>query len=86
MRTIGRHWPKSAPRGDYSATCDLCGFAYRRTQLVQMPGGTLRCSGSGTIDCAKERDAFTLDKLNADQANKPLVMPAGGPHHGNGDL
>lgn len=47
-RTIGRHWPASAPRGDYAALCDVCGALYRRSQLVRSLDGTLQCSGAGT--------------------------------------
>ncbi len=83
MTTIGRHWPKSAPRGDYAATCDLCGFRYRRSQLVDMPGGTLRCM----TDCAKERDAYTLDQANAAQNVTIRTVPIGGDGaHGSFDV
>lgn len=64
MRTIGRHWPKSA-RGDYAALCDYCSVRYRRSQLVKLPNGYFACSGPGTNDDAKGRDERTLDELNA---------------------
>lgn len=58
--------------------CDLCGFAYRRSQLAEVPGGHLRCSGSGTIDCAIERTAEELDIGNAQGNVMRKVLPIGG--------
>lgn len=43
MRTIGRHWPKDAPRGDYPALCDICGVKWRRSQLYRSRSGLLVC-------------------------------------------
>lgn len=43
MRTIGRHWPKSAPRGDHPVRCDLCGTVWRLSQLHRERSGLLVC-------------------------------------------
>ena len=64
-RTIGRHWPKDAPRGDFAATCDDCGVRYRFSQLRRMPSGLLRCEGPGTNDCSHGREVGELDEANA---------------------
>jgi hypothetical protein len=65
MPTIGRHWPRSAPRGEYTALCDVCGVLYRRSQLIRKPGGGLACSGPGTLDDARGRDEVELSRANA---------------------
>ncbi len=43
MRTIGRRWPRDAPRGDYPALCQICGVKWRRSQLTIGAGGLLVC-------------------------------------------
>lgn len=60
MRTIGKRWPRNAPRGDYTAECSYCGVAYRRSSLVRDGSGRFACP-----DDARGRDAVTLDRLNA---------------------
>lgn len=77
-RTIGKDWPKSAAPGDYAAACDICGAMYRRSQLVRMRDGNLACTGSGTNDDAKGRDAVTLDALNATRRIRPRRPHRGG--------
>lgn len=62
--TIGRNWPRSAPRGDYAAVCDICQVRYRRSQLQRMPSGLLACRGPGTNNDARGREALTLDRQN----------------------
>ena len=61
MRTIPNKWSRSAPRGDYSTTCDICGVRWRRSQLVRKADGLLYCP-----DDQPGRDAFTLSMLNAE--------------------
>ena len=34
MRTVGSHWPTSAPRNDRLAVCDICGTVLRRSQMT----------------------------------------------------
>lgn len=85
MRTVGRHWPrKYVGVGDYAATCALCGVRYRRSQLVAVgpSGSRLRCSGSGTSNCAKERTLEELSIGNAELNVRPVTIPIGGdgPH------
>lgn len=60
MRTIGRHWPGSAPSGDYPAICDYCGVKWRRSQLRRDRAGKLYCPDEGS-----GRDAVTLAQGNA---------------------
>lgn len=60
MRTIGRHWPSTAPRRDYQAACDVCGAHWRRSQLTRRADGTLACP-----DDASGLVALELDRLNA---------------------
>lgn len=43
MRTIGRHWPLRAPRGDYARLCDYCGAKWRFSQLRQNAAGLYAC-------------------------------------------
>ena len=67
MRTIPRHWPASAPRGDYRETCDICGALWRRSQL--------RRDGEGRLVCPDEGDgldARTLDAQNEAYARARL--------------
>src|SRR5687767_6446547 len=62
-RTIGKKWPKSAPRGDAPAVCDYCSAVWRRSQLVRDRAGRLACPWD-----AKGRDEATLSFLNAQGA------------------
>lgn len=57
---VGRHWPRRAPKGDYSAECDVCGVLWRRSQLERKADGTLCCP-----DDAAGRDIVTLNEGNA---------------------
>lgn len=59
-RTIGKRWPKTAPRGDYQAACDYCNVMWRRSQLRRDGAGLLVCPDEGD-----GRDAVTLSELNA---------------------
>ena len=55
MRTIGRRWPRKAPKGDYVAMCDYCGVNWRRSKLIRDRAGYLVCP-----DDRGGRDAVTL--------------------------
>lgn len=57
MRTIGRRWPKRAPKGDFVAMCDYCGANWRRSQLIKDRAGYLVCP-----DDQGGRDAVTLSE------------------------
>lgn len=59
MRTIGRHWPKDAPRGDYQCRCDYCGVTWRRSQLRRDAAGLLACP-----DDSPGLDVVTLSRGN----------------------
>lgn len=86
MRTIGKHWPKDAPRGDYPAQCDVCGIPYQRSQLVKNgDDGMLACSGAGTLDCANETRSATLDRMNSEMSRTAPVVPYGGTKDGHFD-
>ncbi len=63
MRTISRHWPKSAPYGDRQSMCDYCGVQWRRSQLARDASGLLACP-----DDQRGRDVVTLNQGNADYA------------------
>ena len=60
MRTIGRKWPSSAPKGDFQCMCDYCGVQWRRSQLRRNRAGLLVCPDEGN-----GRDAVTLSEQNA---------------------
>lgn len=77
-RTIGRHWPKSAPRGDYSARCDECGVLFRRSQLMRRPEGTLACIGPGTNNDGAGLSGMELDQLNVASQTRSETPPADG--------
>lgn len=66
MRTIGRHWPRDAPRGDYEAKCSYCGVLYRRSQLVRDGAGLLVCPEEGP-----GLDVVTLTQESADNVRVP---------------
>lgn len=68
MRTIGRRWPKSAPRGDAPARCSYCGVIWRRSQLVRDRSGNLACP-----DDRDGRDVATLSFLNAQGAQSRQI-------------
>ena len=57
---VSRHWPKRAPKGDFSATCDICGVLWRRSELTRKADGLLYCP-----DDVAGRDTVTLNDLNA---------------------
>jgi hypothetical protein len=59
-QTVGRKWPRSAPKGDYQAICGYCGAIWRRSQLVRDMGGILVCP-----DEAEGLDENELTLLNA---------------------
>lgn len=66
MRTIGRHWPRDAPRGDYQAKCDYCGVLYRRSELVRDEAGLLVCAAEG-----EGLDVVALSRMSADDLRQP---------------
>lgn len=76
MRTIGKRWPRNAPRGDVQEMCDYCGVQWRRSQL--------RKDGAGLWVCPDEKDGLdkvTLSMLNAKDAaesEKPANREPGG--------
>lgn len=72
-RTIGPRWPRSAPSGDYAATCDRCQARYQRSKMLRSASGLLVCRGPGTNDCAREREAVTLDQLNHARRRRPAA-------------
>lgn len=82
-RTIGRHWPKSASRGDYVLLCDYCGVHYRRSQLVRKTNGRFACSGPGTLDDAAGRDEVELGELAASQLGPTRHNPQDGGNYGS---
>ncbi len=72
MRTIGRRWPSTAPKGDYAVQCDYCGVKWRRSQCKRDGAGRLACP-----DDAAGRDEVTLNEANiagarADRRVRPL--------------
>lgn len=66
MRTIGKRWPSSAPRGDYQAECSYCGVRWLRSLLRRDRSGNLTCPDEG-----RGRDAVHLSELNAHHASRP---------------
>lgn len=66
MRTIGRRWPKSAPRGDAPGRCSYCSVLWRRSLLVKDRSGAYACP-----QCKDGRDVVTLSLLNARDAAQP---------------
>lgn len=58
MQQIGRHWPSSAPPGDYQALCSYCGSPWRRSQLRRDGAGNLMCPDDEGLD------SVTLDRMN----------------------
>jgi len=82
-RTIGRHWPSSAPRGDYVVLCDYCGVRYRRSQLVRKGNGRLACSGPGTLDDADGRDEVELSEMTGRGTARYPGTPQDGGNYGN---
>lgn len=66
-KTIGRHKPRSLPKGDYECLCDYCGTVFYRSKL--------RRDGSGKLFCPDEgegKDAVTLSQESA-QENEPWI-------------
>ncbi len=66
-QTIGRHWPRSAPKGDYQAICGHCGAAWRRSQLFRDGAGLLTCPDEG-----EGLDVNTVTEMNA-AMNEPWM-------------
>lgn len=62
-KTIGKHWPRSAPRGDYTTFCGYCGVAYRRSELYRDEAGILVCP----------REGQGLDVIAAERANQEMA-------------
>jgi len=63
MRTIGTHWPESAPLWDYVATCDICGVKWRRSGLQYDSRGFTVCPKHG-----RGADPVELTEENAQHA------------------
>lgn len=74
MRTVGKRWPATAPRGDHQALCEICGVQWRRSQLRRDGDGLLVCPDEG-----KGRAEGELNLANA-QAAKGIrrVRPSAG--------
>ncbi len=64
-KTITRHWPKKAPRGDFQQICSYCGVQWRNSQLVKDRSGLWACP-----DDVRGRDTVTLDEGNATYARQ----------------
>lgn len=80
MRTVGRHKPRSAPFGDYQASCDYCGVVW----YVYWHG--MGRDRSGLLSCRdckdyEGRDGMTLSEENAHQSAQPSGR-RGGPREG----
>ena len=71
-RTITRHWPADAPRGDTQAACSYCGVRWRRSQMRLDRSGLLVCPDEGD-----GRDAITLSEGNAALSRRrgPVRVP-----------
>jgi hypothetical protein len=83
MRTIGRHRPKSSPRGDVVALCDYCGVQWYRSQLVRDRSGLLVCPDEGD-----GKDSVTLSEANARAAASrtgPITYGEGGRKDSGGE-
>lgn len=81
--TIGRHWPKTAPRGDFVCLCDICGVRYRRSQLVRKPNGRLACTGPGTLNDASGRDEVELAEVTGNLLDHTNYPPQDGGNYGS---
>lgn len=73
---ISRHWPSRAPRGDFSAECDICGVVWRRSELTRKADGFLYCP-----DDASGRDVVTLNEGNQEAA---AALQQGAPREDGG--
>ncbi len=80
MRTIGRHWPTSAPSGDYQANCSYCGVMWRRSQLRKDASGNYACprEGSGLDKAALSE----LERVNG--LSTAPIYRSDGLYHTNG--
>jgi hypothetical protein len=72
-RTIPNKANPNWPRGTYRVTCDYCGAAYMRHELVRKEGGLLACTGGN--GCAKGRDATQLSRMNAEHGAQVYKHP-----------
>lgn len=82
MKTIGRHWSKKAPRGDFQAMCDYCGVQWRRSELRRDRSGMLACP-----DDVRGKDGVTLSEENAlaaAQPRGPMAIRDGGNYDDSG--
>lgn len=59
-RTIGRHIPATAPRGDYVVECHYCGVPWYRSLMREDGGGHLVCPHEGD-----GLDAISLQRLES---------------------
>lgn len=73
MRTIGKHWPKNSPPGDFSALCDICGARWRRSQLWRNEDGMLVCRDEG-----RGRSVRALSDLNTADTTPAQLPPVDG--------
>lgn len=64
---VGKHRPRSSPRGDSSALCDICGVLWYRSRLVRKADGLLYCP-----DDVRGLDNVTLSEGNARDAVQVL--------------
>jgi hypothetical protein len=78
VKTISKHWPRNAPRGDRPAICGYCGVQWRRSQLRRDRSGLLACP-----DDRKGLDVVSLAEGNARLARRR--RPATGPDDGHYD-
>jgi hypothetical protein len=72
--TVGRRWPKSAPRGDSQAICGYCGVQWRRSQLWRDQDGLLVCPDEGPG--RSEGELAEANAGRAAQASSNRVSPA----------
>lgn len=76
MRTVGKHWPHRAPRGDTQGFCGYCGVQWRMSQMRRDRSGVWACP-----DDIRGRDRVTLDEGNAMGAQETtgpkVIAPTG---------
>lgn len=74
MRPVGKHRPRSSPRGDQSSLCDICGVLWYLSALTRKPDGKLYCpddvkgADSVTLSLANARDAASAGRVRATRA------------------
>jgi hypothetical protein len=63
--TLGKNWPKDAPRGDYRAVCDSCGIPWQKSKMRRSYRNRLLCP-----DCYEPRDEFVIEQENINIRNR----------------